>query len=109
MQEKVMEFILTFLLILFLVGWILKILVPLLLTWYIKRKMSKGGGTGFGSFGPFAGGFYTGAAQAENREDDSKRNKEQEGKVTVVTMEEKEKVIEDNMGEYIDFEEEKES
>ncbi len=104
-----MEFVLTVLVIFVVFGWILKKLFPMLLAWYIKRKMKNGGGS-FGSFGPFGG--FTGGVYGEqggtfSGEDEVRRSKAEEGKVTVTTVEEKEKVIEDDMGEYVDFEEEK--
>lgn len=99
-----MEFILTLLIFIFVTGWLLAKFFPLVLAWYLKRKM-KNGGSSFGGFnGSAFGNMYTGT---QNSEDEVKRSKEQEGKVTVTTMEQKEKVIEKNMGEYIDFEEEK--
>lgn len=99
-----MEFILTFLLFIFIFGWLVSRLFPLILTWYVKRKM-KNGGAQFGGFnGSAFGNMYGGARE---KEEEVKRSREQEGKVTVTTVEQKEKVIEKNMGEYIDFEEEK--
>lgn len=99
-----MEFILTFLLFIFIFGWVLSRLFPLILSWYLKRKMRNGGGT-FGGFNSTSfGNMYTGHGDSEA---EVRRSKEQEGKVTVTTMEQKEKVIEKDMGEYVDFEEEK--
>ncbi len=91
-----MEFILTLLVVFVVFGWIFKKLFPLLLAWYIKRKMKNGGGS-FGAFG----------YDAFSREEQVNRSKAEEGKVTVTARQEREKVIEDDMGEYIDFEEEK--
>ncbi len=91
-------------------GWLLKRIFPILLTWYIKRRMKKGGGASFGQFGPFGftGGFYGNPFEPQGTGESQERcQKKEEGKVTVVTMEKKEKVIEKDMGEYIDFEEEK--
>ena len=88
-----MEFILTFLIVIFVFGWLVRRLFPLLLTWYVKRKMQNGGA----SFG----GFGTGA----DYESEVRRSKEQEGRVTVTQVEQREKVIERDMGEYVDFEE----
>ena len=104
-----MEFILTFLLFVFIFGWVVSRLFPLILSWYVKRKM-KNGGTPFGNFGGVYTNFYgngANGAQMGDREDEVKRSKAQEGKVTVTKLEEKEKVIEKDMGEYIEFEEEK--
>ena len=102
-----MEFLLTVIVIFIFLGWLLRKIFPLLLAWFIKRKM-KNGGASFGSFGPFYSGFYgnSGATEA-NEQEEVRRNKEQEGKVTVVTMDQKEKLIEKDMGVYVDFEEEK--
>lgn len=100
-----MEFILTFLLFIFIFGWVVARLFPVLLAWYLKRKM-KNGGTSFGGFHNAGfGNMYNGTAADQQAE--IKRSKEQEGKVTVTKLEEKEKVIEKDMGEYIEFEEEK--
>jgi hypothetical protein len=93
-----MEFILSVLVTFVLIGWLIKKIFPFLLVWFVKRRMNKGGGAQFMHFGPF--GF------ASQEQEDFHR-KEEEGKVTVVTMDKKEKVIEKDMGEYIDFEEEK--
>lgn len=78
-----MEFLLTIILVFVFSGWVLKKFLPLLLTWYIKRKMKSSNGG----------------------EKEFRQYKGDEGKVTVETLEEREKVIEDNVGEYIDFEE----
>lgn len=106
-----MEFILTFLIVFLGIGWILKRLFPILLAWYVKRKMKNGGGT-FGGFGPFGGvggfgsfGGFDGNTAWEREQ--ARHRKSQEGKVTIEKGEEKEKVIDKNIGEYIDFEEEK--
>lgn len=99
-----MEFILTLLIFIFVFGWLAAKFFPLILTWYLKRKM-KNGGASFGGFnGSAFGNMYSGM---QDQESEIRRSKEQEGKVTVTKLEEKEKVIEKNMGEYIDFEEEK--
>lgn len=91
-----MEFLLTIIVIFAILNLLLRKIFPLLLAWYVKRKMKR------------YGGFYgnPGAAQTEMREE-AGRSKAQEGKVTVTTLEEHEKVIEKDMGEYVDFEEEK--
>ena len=102
-----MEFLLTIIVIFIFIGWLLTRIFPLLFAWYLKRKMKKGGSS-FGSFGPFYGGFYGNPNTDRAKEyEDVGRSKEQEGKVTVVTVQEQEKVIEKDMGEYVDFEEEK--
>lgn len=81
-----MEGFITFLLFFFLFMWLLRRLFPLLLTWWIKRKVSNG------SFG---------------REPDynQEQQKKQEGKVTITQVPKQEKVIDKEVGEYIDFEE----
>lgn len=82
-----MEFILTFLIIFLGIGWVLKRLFPILLAWYVKRKIK---------------------GEPWIREEEQVRQKKaQEGTVTVEKGAEKEKVIDKNIGEYIDFEEEK--
>ena len=101
-----MEFILTFLLFIFIFGWVVSKLFPLILAWYVKRKM-KNGGTSFGNFGGVYTNFYGNAANEQMQNEEVRRSKEQEGKVTVSKVEEREKVIEKDMGEYIEFEEEK--
>ena len=101
-----MEFLLTIIVIFIFLGWLLARIFPLLLAWYVKRKMKKGGSS-FGSFGPFYGGFYGNPATGANEREDVRKSKQQEGKVTVETVQEQEKVIAKDMGEYVDFEEEK--
>lgn len=100
-----MEFLVTVLVIFVVFGWLMKKIFPFLLAWYIKRRMKKGNGAVFGQFGEF-GEFGQFWQQGEDEMQNNHR-KDEEGKVTVVTMDQKEKVIEKNMGEYIDFEEEK--
>lgn len=120
-----MEFILTFLLIFIGVSWVFGKIFPRILAWYVKRKlkqMGNSGGGGFAGFGPGgfasgsfgAGGFGTGTqggfdAEAARRatEEQVRKQKEQEGRVTVIQTAEQEKVIERGMGEYVEFEEEK--
>ena len=97
-----MEFIISVLVMFVVFGWVMKKIFPFLITWYIKRKMKNGGGASFGQFGQF--GQYGPFGFAGDVDEDKQK---EEGKVTVVTMDQKEKVIEKNMGEYIDFEEEK--
>ncbi|MEG0518393.1 MAG: DUF4834 family protein [Bacteroidales bacterium] len=115
-----MEFILTFLLILIGASWVFGKIFPRILAWYVKRKlkqMGNSGGGGFAGFGP--GGFATGGfgpgsqggfdAEAAKRaaQEQVRKEKEQEGRVTVIQTAEQEKVIERSMGEYVEFEEEK--
>ncbi len=53
------------------------------------------------------GGFYGNPATGANEREDVRKCRQQEGKVTVETVQEQEKVIAKDMGEYVDFEEEK--
>ncbi|MEG0891251.1 MAG: DUF4834 family protein [Bacteroidales bacterium] len=101
-----MEFFLTFLLIFFGVIWFFGKFFPRLLAWYIQRRLKKmgGGGNSFGSFNWANGGEE---AARRVKEEEMRRSKEQEGNVTVVQSQEQEKIIEKNIGEYIDFEEDK--
>lgn len=86
-----MEGFITFLLFFFLFMWVMKRLFPLILTWWIKRKV-KSGAFGGGAFGQQYG--YT-----------EPQEKREEGKVTITSIPEQEKVIDKEVGEYIDFEE----
>lgn len=89
-----MEFILTVLLVIILFSWILGRIFPYFLKWFIKRnlgKMAEGGR------------FYSNVKyeQAKNKQED-------DGKVVSITeTQDREKLIEKDMGEYVDFEEEK--
>ena len=85
-----MEFFLTLIIIFIVVFWLLGKFLPRLLVWYMGRK--------FGANSTGTRGFTGGRAEEPVG---------REGDVTVSKIEEKEKVIEKEMGEYIDFEEEK--
>lgn len=118
-----MEFILTFLLV-FIGGiWILGKVFPRILAWYIQRRIKKMGrdGASFGSFGnngfagfwnmgnfgqgsPGQGGFDM-DAERRAKEEEIRKSKEQEGRVTIVRTQDQEKVIEQNIGEYVEYEE----
>lgn len=87
-----MEGFITFLLFFFLFMWLLKWLFPLLLAWWLKRKMNNGS-FGSGMFGGNAG--YT----------QQQQQKKEEGKVTITQVPKQEKVIDKEIGEYVDFEE----
>lgn len=110
-----MEFILTFLLIFVGIFWIFGRVFPRILAWYIQRRIKKMGGNGgsFGSFGNngfwgvtgFGGANFDADAERMAKEQEIKRQKEQEGNITILQTQEQEKVIEKNMGEYVDFEE----
>ena len=84
--------------------WLMKRLFPILLAWFIKRKIQKGGfhGGAFGSNG--CGGFWsTGFGGPQQQEPQQK--KKEEGKVIISDMPKQEKVIDKEIGEYVDFEE----
>ena len=87
-----MEGFITFLFFLVLFGWIMGKLFPIILAWFIKRRLKKGqmngGFTGFGW-----------QPQQEWQE------KKQEGKVIISDIPKQEKVIDREIGEYVDFEE----
>jgi hypothetical protein len=84
-----MEAFLTFILFLFLFFWLVTRFGPILLAWWLKRK-----------FGGYAGdkrGYY---------EDE---NKYKEGDTIIDNISKPQnKVVDKNMGEYVDFEETKE-
>ena len=102
-----MEGFITFLLCFALFIWVMKRIFPLLLTWLIKRQVKKGGVdggfTGFGGPGGF--GFWsTGCGGAQNTHQHNEHKKE-EGKVVITEIPKQEKVIDKEIGEYVDFEE----
>ena len=99
-----MEGFITFLLFFFLFMWLMKWLFPILLAWFIKRRIQKGGfnGGAFGSNG-FGGFWSTGFGGPQQQEPQQK--KKEEGKVIISDMPKKEKVIDKEIGEYVDFEE----
>ncbi len=102
-----MEGFITFLLCFVLFIWVMKRIFPLLLTWFIKRQVKKGGANGgFTSFGgPGGFGFWsTGFGGAQNAQQHNERKKE-EGKVVITEVPQTEKVIDKEIGEYVDFEE----
>lgn len=104
-----MEGFITFLFFFILFMWVMKKLFPLLLAWFIKRRIEKGGASGGGFTGPGGFGFWstgfgnggfgnTGVAQKHEQ-------KKEEGKVVITDIPKKEKVIDKEVGEYVDFEE----
>ncbi len=99
-----MEGFITFLFFFILFMWVMKKLFPLLLAWFIKRRIEKGGASGGGFTGPGGFGFWStgfgnaGAAQKHEQ-------KKEEGKVVITDIPKKEKVIDKEVGEYVDFEE----
>lgn len=113
-----MEFFLTFLLIFVGVFWIFGRFFPAILAWYVKRRLRKmgengaasgnsgnGGFTGFRSTGGF-GQRPVSREEAERRDrEEVRRSKEREGNITIIRIEEQEKVIEQGMGEYVEYEE----
>ena len=80
-----MEAILTALLFFFLFIWLSGRLMPRLLAWYLKRKM---------------GIDHKGGAERSRG-----WRKDNEGEIEIKYSEPREKVIDKNIGEYIDFEE----
>lgn len=99
-----MEGFITFLLFFALFLWVMKRVFPLLLAWVIKRKLQKGGtgGGGFagqGGFGFWSTGF--GGGQPQQAREETK----EEGKVVITDIPKKDKVIDKEIGEYVDFEE----
>jgi hypothetical protein len=100
-----MEGFITFLFFLVLFGWIMGKLFPIILAWVIKRKKKKGqmngGFTGFGwNSGTGFAGFNVFQQQQEPYAE-----KKHEGKVIISDIPKQEKVIDKEVGEYVDFEE----
>lgn len=96
-----MEGFITFLFFFVLFAWVMKKIFPLLLAWLIKRQVKKGGPAGFGFWsngfgGPQNGGQYNGQYSEQKKE---------EGKVVITDIPKQEKVIDKEIGEYVDFEE----
>ena len=89
-----MEGFITFLLFFALFMWVMKRLFPLLMAWFIKRQVKKGRGTFFTNFGGPGGFGYQHNEQ-----------KKEEGKVIISDVPKQEKVIDKEVGEYVDFEE----
>ena len=92
-----------FVLVLF--GWIMGKLFPIILAWVIKRKMKKGQmNGGFTGFGWNSGQGFTGFGGFQQPQEPERENK-QEGKVIISDIPKQEKVIDKEVGEYVDFEE----
>ncbi|MEZ7883857.1 MAG: DUF4834 family protein [Bacteroidales bacterium] len=89
-----MELFLTIIFCIILFFWLLGRFGPLLLAWWLKRRIEKIAGKG-GFYG--ANGFY----QQQNNEP------HKEGETYVENMGEQKKVVDKNVGEYVDFEETK--
>lgn len=104
-----MEGFITFLFFFVLFIWAMGKLFSLFLAWFIKRKMKKGGMNGFSAFGGPGGyaGFWSNMGQPQNAPDEgfAAKQKKQEGKVIISDIPQKEKVIDKEVGEYVDFEE----
>ena len=88
-----MEAFITFLFFLVLFGWVMGKLFPIILAWFIKRKLKKG---------QMNGGF-TGFGWQPQQE--PYQEKKQEGKVIISDIPKQDKVIDKEIGEYVDFEE----
>jgi hypothetical protein len=81
-------------------------LFPIILAWVIKRKMKKGQMNGsFTGFGWNGGQGFTGFGGFQQPQQDPYQEKKQEGKVIISDIPKQEKVIDKEVGEYVDFEE----
>lgn len=103
-----MEGFITFLFFFVLFIWVMGKLFPLLLAWFIRRKMKKRGMDGFAGFGGPGGfaGFWSNMGQQGNTGNGyASQEKKQEGKVIISDVPKQEKVIDKEVGEYVDFEE----
>lgn len=100
-----MEGFITFLLFFALFVWVMKRVLPLLLAWIIKRKLQKGGTGGGGFAGPGGFGFWSTGSGGNGAASDARQQKKEEGKVIITDIPKKEKVIDKEIGEYVDFEE----
>ena len=91
-----MEGFITFLFFSVLFMWAMGKLFPLLLAWFIKSQMKKGG----------MNAFWSNMGQQNYREESyAAQQKKQEGKVIISDIPKQEKVIDKEVGEYVDFEE----
>lgn len=99
-----MEGFITFLFFFVLFMWLMKRIFPLLLAWFIKRKIKQGGQNGGGFAGPGGFGFWS-TGFGQTAEDGNKMHKKEEGKVVITDIPKQEKVIDKEVGEYVDFEE----
>lgn len=88
-----MEGFITFLFFFVIFMWAMGKLFPLLLAWFIKRKMK-----GFA-------GYWSNISRSGNDPYGEKEQKKQEGKVVISDIPKQEKVIDKEIGEYVDFEE----
>lgn len=99
-----MEGFITFLFFFILFMWVMKKLFPLLLAWFIKRRIEKGGASGSGFTGPGGFGFWS-TGFGNSGDGQAREHKKEEGKVVITDIPKKEKVIDKEVGEYVDFEE----
>ena len=81
-----MDIFITILIVLFLLGWLLAKMLPRILVWAFNRSMKK---------------------MAENARNYAENAENTEGEV-IIKKSREEKIVDDTIGEYIDFEETKE-
>lgn len=84
-----MEGFLTFIFVFVLIVWLIGRFFPLLLTWWIKRKFGK--------------------INRDDRYRKQQNSNYKEGDVIVEVEQKEKKIVDDNIGEYIDYEETKKS
>lgn len=103
-----MEGFITFLFFFVLFIWAMGKVFPLLLAWFVRRRMKKSGMDGFAGFGGpggFAGFWSNMGQQGSAGSGHASQEKKQEGKVIISDIPKQEKVIDKEVGEYVDFEE----
>ncbi len=103
-----MEGFITFLFFFALFIWAMGKVFPLLLAWFVRRRMKKSGMDGFAGFGGpggFAGFWSNMGQQGSAGSGHASQEKKQEGKVIISDIPKQEKVIDKEVGEYVDFEE----
>lgn len=103
-----MEGFITFLFFFVLFMWAMGKIFPHLLAWFVRRRMKKGGMDGFAGFGGpggFAGFWSNMGPQGGAGNGYDPQEKKQEGKVIISDIPKQEKVIDKEVGEYVDFEE----
>lgn len=83
-----MEGFLTFILVFILIIWLIGRFFPLLLAWWIKRKFGK-------------------ISREQRRYTNRQQSHYKEGDVIVDTEKKEKKIVDNNVGEYIDYEETK--
>lgn len=84
-----MEVFITVIIVVFLFFWVLSRLLPFLIAFWVKKKMGQ-----FGHFG-------------NSTPNDPEAERRREGDVFINNPGSKEKVVDKNVGEYVDFEEKK--